>query len=66
MSTTTSVEYNDMTLPEAIHLEEQLYEDLNYLIDHPYCNTAPQREQLQTVLTQVQDRIAHLTSLLTF
>lgn len=60
-------EKQDMMLPEAIELESRMHDDLEELDgwgDHPIA--VNNRYFLQTVLTEVQDRIAHLTSLLTF
>lgn len=66
MSTTTSVEYNDMTLPEAIQMQDQLHDDLEELSLFSSPDSAKDRLYVRNLLTQVQERIAQLTSLLTF
>lgn len=63
---TIAPEKQDMMIPEAIKLESQLHDDLEYLVTHPYRDTRQEQLQVRTLLIEVQDRIAHLTSLLTF
>lgn len=55
-------EKQDLTLLEAIELESQLHDALEGLTH----SVSPMGVLLQITLTEVQDRIAHLTSLLTF
>ncbi|MFT9575668.1 hypothetical protein [Mycobacteroides abscessus] len=66
MSITTSVEYEDLMLPEAIKLETRIYDDLEDLDGDQLPIAVNNRYFLQTLLTQVQERIGHLTTLLTF
>ncbi|RIR93171.1 hypothetical protein [Mycobacteroides abscessus] len=55
-----------MMLPEAIKLETRIYDDLEDLDGDQSPIAVNNRYFLQTLLTQVQERIGHLTSLLTF
>ncbi|MBN7403224.1 Uncharacterised protein [Mycobacteroides abscessus subsp. abscessus] len=66
MSITTPVEYEDLMLPEAIKLETRIYDDLEDLDGDQSPIAVNNRYFLQTLLTQVQERIGHLTALLTF
>lgn len=66
MSITTPVEYEDLMLPEAIKLETRIYDDLEDLDGDRLPIAVNNRYFLQTLLTQVQDRIGHLTSMLVF
>ncbi|EUA84261.1 hypothetical protein I541_1051 [Mycobacteroides abscessus] len=53
-------------LPEAIKLETRIYDDLEDLDGDQSPIAVNNRYFLQTLLTQVQERIGHLTALLTF
>lgn len=66
MSITTPVEYEDLMLPEALRLEERIHDDLEDLDGDESLVAVFDRYVLRTWLTVVQDRIAYLTSLLTF
>lgn len=66
MSVIAPTTHKHMMLPEAIQLEERIHADLEDLDGDESPLAANNRYFLQTLLTQVQDRIAHLTSLLTF
>ncbi|WJJ56655.1 hypothetical protein PROPHIBWHA1_40 [Mycobacterium phage prophiBWHA-1] len=66
MPITTPVEYKDLMLPEAIKLETRIYDDLEDLDGDQSPIAVNNRHFLQTLLTQVQERIGHLTTLLTF
>lgn len=59
-------EKQDLMLPEAIELESQLHDDLEELSRMSSPDAVRDQLFVQRLLTQVQDRIAHLTSLLTF
>ena len=59
-------EYEDMMLPEALHLEACIHDDLEDLDGDESFVAVNNRYVLRTWLTGVQDRMAHLTSLLTF
>lgn len=66
MSITAYVEYKDMMLPDVLRHEGRIYDRLEELDGDESPIAVNNRYFLQTVLTQVQDRIAHFTSLLTF
>ena len=67
MSATTSFKYDDMMLPEAIRMEGRLHDQIDEFDSFPIGTVADWEIALvQTLLIEVQDRIAHLTSLLTF
>lgn len=69
MYVTTPVDhkqYEDMMLPEAIQLEERISDELEDLAANESPIAANNRYVLRTWLIGVQDRIGHLTSLLTF
>lgn len=59
-------QYEDMMLPEALHLESCIQDDLEDLDGDQSPIAVNNRCFLQTLLTQVQERIGHLTTLLTF
>lgn len=66
MSVIAPTTHKHMMLPEAIQLEERIHADLGDLDGDESPLAANNRYFLQTLLTEVQDRIAHFTSLLTF
>lgn len=61
---TPSIEY--MTLPESIELQDQLHEDLEGLSRLSSPDAVKDQLFVRNLLTEVQDRIGHLTSLLVF
>lgn len=61
---TPSIE--DMTLPESIELQDQLHEDLEELSRLSSPDAVKDQLFMRNLLTEVQDRIGHLTSLLVF
>lgn len=61
---TPSIE--DMTLPESIELQDQLHEDLEELSRLSSPDAVKDQLFVRNLLTEVQDRIGHLTSLLVF
>lgn len=62
MSITTPVEYEGLMLPEAFQLQERMSEYLH----NDTVRRAVEPDWVEDDLVAVEDRIAHLTSLLTF
>lgn len=57
----------DLMLPEAVQLESTIHDNMDALRDMNLTMYAQwEWDNLQNLLTEVQDRIGHLTSLLVF